>query len=512
MMRKFSPLYLVIALLVVCVAVSCKKKTEDTEQEQSYYSHTASSVSVTAFALQDNADMLKNLSKVQFTIDPTNSVIFNADSLPKGTKIRKLLTSITYANTASSAQIRIKGGSLMSDTIFDYKNTDSIDFTGTVHLIIVSQDKLVTREWLLKLNVHNVEGDSLYWDKMARRDLPGAKPELEESRTVCFQGTAYCFTKCNGVVTLATAEHADNEVWNTTSVAMPLDADITTITANEQALYMLTNSGKLLRSGDGRYWSDCGVTWEAIVGGYDNSLLGIATADDGTLVHDVYPQPSFFIPTAIEDNFPVKGSSDMVCSSTKWAEKPQGMILGGVLADGTVCGHAWAYDGEKWAIIGENVIEPHYGMTLVPYYSFTAQSNWSFKKNDTYFAFGGYNELGEIDNMVYSSRDWGANWRLGDELVTLPEYIEPFAFASALVYSTEYAINTRSANAWSSFPSNPLHPWCTPIEEIHTRTTKPITEWECPCIYIFGGYNEQGEQLNNVWRGALNRFTFDPIY
>ncbi len=36
--------------------------------------------------------------------------------------------------------------------------------------------------------------------------------------------------------------------------------------------------------------------------------------------------------------------------------------------------------------------------------------------------------------------------------------------------------------------------------------------WDCPYIYLFGGFGSEGEVLNDsVWRGALNRLTFKPI-
>ena len=42
--------------------------------------------------------------------------------------------------------------------------------------------------------------------------------------------------------------------------------------------------------------------------------------------------------------------------------------------------------------------------------------------------------------------------------------------------------------------------------------TKPITEWECPYVYIVGGYASGGSVLNNIWKGQLNRLTFKPLF
>jgi hypothetical protein len=44
------------------------------------------------------------------------------------------------------------------------------------------------------------------------------------------------------------------------------------------------------------------------------------------------------------------------------------------------------------------------------------------------------------------------------------------------------------------------------------RVKTPVTSWECPFIYLFGGYNDQGDLLPYVWRGVYNRLTNTPVY
>jgi hypothetical protein len=39
-----------------------------------------------------------------------------------------------------------------------------------------------------------------------------------------------------------------------------------------------------------------------------------------------------------------------------------------------------------------------------------------------------------------------------------------------------------------------------------------VESWECPYIYLFGGYNDQGALLPYVWRGVYNRLTNYPLY
>jgi hypothetical protein len=44
------------------------------------------------------------------------------------------------------------------------------------------------------------------------------------------------------------------------------------------------------------------------------------------------------------------------------------------------------------------------------------------------------------------------------------------------------------------------------------RIQSPVISWECPYIYLFGGYNDQGALLPYMWRGVYNRLYFYPVY
>ena len=44
------------------------------------------------------------------------------------------------------------------------------------------------------------------------------------------------------------------------------------------------------------------------------------------------------------------------------------------------------------------------------------------------------------------------------------------------------------------------------------RVSTPVTTWECPFIYLFGGFDDQGALLPYVWRGVYTRMTHYPVY
>ena len=54
------------------------------------------------------------------------------------------------------------------------------------------------------------------------------------------------------------------------------------------------------------------------------------------------------------------------------------------------------------------------------------------------------------------------------------------------------------------------HPAHHPL--LGSRVSKPVTSWECPYIFLFGGKKADGTLQPHVTRGVINRFTFQPLY
>ena len=41
--------------------------------------------------------------------------------------------------------------------------------------------------------------------------------------------------------------------------------------------------------------------------------------------------------------------------------------------------------------------------------------------------------------------------------------------------------------------------------------SKPIDEWDCPYIYLFGGKDSHGQTYNTLYRGVIEWFRFKPL-
>jgi hypothetical protein len=514
-MSKKFPLYIVLSLLIVSFVTSCN--SDDSESTNDVYSY--SSTLLTTFKLEANDSVLYSLDSVYFTIDPDKRVVYNADSLPVGTKVSSLCVDMEFATAVSKAVIKITGSKVHKDTTFNYTGTsDSIDFSGNVVMSVTSYDGKATRDYTLKVNVHKVEPDSLYWNQLSRRDLPNVNGTAEVEKAVAYQGNYLCLLRETGnIYTLSTASNPGQGTWSKTTVHFPFTPYLPSFTATDDALYILDETSELYKSTDGVNWTDCNTSWSYIIGGYGSRLLGILR-DGSVYKHDEYPRTA--TPTEVESNFPVSETSQFVIADNKWVVNPQGVIAGGRLTSGKATNTVWGFDGEQWGLISSpgnakilpNLLSP----VIFPYYTYYVNdTTFEATQHVTWFVMGGRLDDGSVNNVVYTSRDQGLLWRKGSDLVQLPSYMPAFYDAQAFVVKENLSVKSQSA-VWTKINSRELPVWAfVDSRSSATMSRAPstaITSWDCPYVYVFGGFGSNGRLLNNIWKGVLNRLTFKPVY
>lgn len=507
MNRRFL-IYAFVAFVIASVAVSCNSGDDYYETEDYIPS---SSVAITSFSLGANSKILSNLDSVHFTIDLERALIYNADSLPKGTDVSRMLISLQSGGATVEVNMR-NGTRLTADTTFTYSNADTIDFTGDVHIIVTAADEVTKRTYTVKVNVHEMLPDSLCWNRLARRDLPSIGGRVLEQRTVKYMGKAFCLMNEGNGYTLASIDNPGNNIWTKQELALGFTPDVRSLTATDDAAYILDTEGNLYSSHDLIAWQPCGTAWKVITGGYAGTALGVAEVN-GVLTHVAFPAIEG-AEAPVSSTFPVTGTSDMVMIGSQWNIAPVGIVTGGVDASGRMTGDTWGFDGSRWAKISEFPIPPHSGMVMVHYTTFNVESNWKVNEYPTLVALGGTLPDGTPDNTLYISRDNGVNWNRGDSLLQLPDYIEKVHSADGVVFSSTLSTDSRSAQeVWTWLPGPKLPVWCSALTGAPaSRATGEVTEWECPYIYVFGGITATGSLGNNVWRGVINRLTFKPLY
>lgn len=505
-MKKLIPIYALLSAISLIFSASCNDKNSGNDDEPITVS---ANTLVSNFNLLQDDSIMAMLDSVKFTVDVNRRVIYNADSLPKGTKINRLLASITFAESTSTGEISISGATTMNDTTFTYNSSasDSIDFTGKVYLTVTAADNISSKRYELKVNVHQMEADSLYWNQLARRNLPANSMEVDDQKTVEKGGVFYCLVKSRSSYTLSTTDNPGESAWTVNKVSFRFTPIVSSLCATDDALYILADDRTLYRSADnGATWTSTRRSFNSLIAGYGTQLLAISS-QNGVYYHDGYPAIE---KVEIDKDFPVDGFSQAGSYSSDWGTSEQIFIIGGIRQDGTPTGHLWGYDGQNWQRLSEKSVPALSGMTLIPYFNYL-QEDFEYEKYPVLLAMGGRDINGELSKKVYISYDNGINWRLGDDLLQLPDYISEFYGAQAFVAESTMTVQTRAAGSWTPIESRRLPFWWQIDGMQQTRASQPVTSWECPFIYVFGGYNANGSLQNNIWKGVINRLTFKPI-
>lgn len=467
-MKSSKATFTLLSLVAALSFVACKS---DSDREQELAGNLlGSSTMITDFSIKANGKVMENLNKVFFTIDQTRAEIFNADSLPWGTDVRKLVPNIT---TQGEATVQILMPSLSDGRQVTVEASDSVNFTGAngVMIRVTSADGNREQVYRAKVNVHQSNPDSLQW-VLKRGALPAA--DLVEQQTVALNGGFFCLGRtAAGELNIYSADDPNIEDWPFAPTGLPANTDVNSLVTSATALYVLTAEGQLLESHFGTAWQVVANGWDYIYGGCGADVVGIK---DGKWV--AYPSGKS---GELAEGMPRSGASRMWSFTNDWALAPMGMFVGD--------GDAWGFDGTRWmrlsGYFGTRQLPQAQNMILVPYFTFRINSeNFLATKQSMWLAFGGKLPDGSLNKKVYISLDNGVNWLEGSESIQLPTQI-------ALRPGASVFLEERTFNA--------------------SRAIKPITEWDAPYIHLLGGYDEQGRLVNEAWTGVINRLTYKPL-
>lgn len=480
---------------------ACNEKSSSSSDE---FVYDTSMTAVTGFSLKADKEVCANLDSVFFSIDLKNRVIFNADSLPVGTDVSKLVPIITYPSNVSGVSLNMTGGANEGSVDYLADSSAEIDFTGQVLLTITAGDGVNTRTYDVKVNVHKMNPDSLMWAPKGVGTLPSRLDAPKQQRTVvCGDRLFVLVEESDATYTLSTASSIESEAWNHNQLTIPFKPQVRTLSASSSALYILAEDGTLYTSTDGLAWTSTSAKWTAILGGWSDKVLGLRE-EDGETVYTQYPLDAAYTEKKIDAGFPVSGASNMLCISNKWLPLPYGLITGGRTAEGTLIGSSWAFDGVNWAELTANRMTPVEDATLLPYFMYRESSwLWYQSEHSIFMLVGGRLGNGEMNRVNWVSLNNGVIWSEAPESMQLPEDMAASCQLDGFVLSLPKTGSLDDAFDWKEVAARP--------KKLNYQLDDYEVSWECPYIFLFGGINASGTLDATIRRGTIARMTFVPM-
>ena len=214
-------------------------------------------------------------SDYKFSVDQVNHRIFNADSLPQGTDVSKVLCSVTALNNGGVFVEDLKEeGSLLFVS-------DSIDFSVPRKFRVYASDGSGYETYNVQVNVHQENGDVFDWTRHTpSMELAG----MEELKAVILDGQLQVYG-LQGDKTIGYATN-DGEKWE----KLPDLADrnaYSNMVVSDNVLYTLRND-VLISTKDGKTWTELGEAKDlSLVAASYNILYGrnilYGLASDGNL-------------------------------------------------------------------------------------------------------------------------------------------------------------------------------------------------------------------------------------
>lgn len=169
---------LFLLVLGTMMLTACLGSSDDTESSEcALLTFSISDIKTPkSITLDDGTDstytVVTTTSTIVFTIDQVNSLVYNVDSIPFGTKTDVVPVSCT-ASTSSSIYYDKEG------VRTSFTTGDTVNFTHPVVFTVVSQDKKYSHDYTITLNVRKVDPGESSWHKVSGTvDLQAMKPDV----------------------------------------------------------------------------------------------------------------------------------------------------------------------------------------------------------------------------------------------------------------------------------------------------------------------------------------------
>ena len=248
---------LLLLLALVLLASSCSEK-DNVVSTSNDYCYISSVILGNVKRKVQNANVTFSAVDYEMTINQRTNNIENRDSLPYGSQLSRVIATIHF--DGSTLAYREKGS---NSEWTSYNATDSLDLTKPLELFLTSNDNQSSRIYTLKVNVHQQEGDSLFW-KQCDNNV-AELTDMTDMKAFVLNNKLFVLGQKASGITLAERSSTEAEgEWTETPVTdLPATTDIQTLRQYEDMLYLSTSDGSIFSSADAKGWRQEGSTYSA---------------------------------------------------------------------------------------------------------------------------------------------------------------------------------------------------------------------------------------------------------
>lgn len=396
------------------------------------------------------------MAKTAFSIDQFRALIYNPDSLPYKTRLKKFATTLKYSSSGIN-----KLQLVYPDSIAEWNGTDSVDFSLNPKILVTAANGTNTREYTINIRIHKVDPDSLNWNSI------GTQPAtVGKQKTLLKDNTFYTFSvDTDNKLSLYKADKSNSLTWNKHPISTGPSASnilLESITLFNNTFYVIDGNKQSYSSIDGITWTPQNNTIKAIYGvlptddAAKDSLL-VATEVDGKYYFaKTLDMKTLKVVTTlgnnpftneISDDFLISGFSSVTLFNKNNLNSNLLTVTGGKTLSGKQSNLTWSLRA------GDNKLE------LI-----SNQANSTFAVNPGISCFFYDNYLYALTkNVLYKTNSVGSVWTVAPTKESIDSKMTKASGQSIIVDSENY-------------------------------------------IWIFGGISDSGSApVRQIWRGRINR-------
>ncbi len=192
-------------------------------------------------------------SKYKFYIDQTTRQIYNPDSLPLGTRLSAVLTTVTAKESSPIVWMKANVDNIQSS----YSSTDSVDLSTPRKLRVYNNDASAYVTYTVTVNVHQEKADSFQWHSLASQNAHIAA--LQDLKAIAMGGNVYVFGTDGNDLKIYKTGNTDGKSWTEVSPSVTFGSNAyRNVVTLDQKTYLL-DGGKVYQSSDAASWEEVGA-------------------------------------------------------------------------------------------------------------------------------------------------------------------------------------------------------------------------------------------------------------